>query len=264
MYVPNWTCISIWPIIRDTYSLTPEGRARALIEEDERPTANHHKGFVWDWKAPLNAQCPSTALSPKKKKKKKEKGKTRESEKERDGHGHVESSQPFLGTKKGGIGGRGRLARWKPLWRRPRQIWQLAGRVHMWARKGRKGPPRSRCRWKRERAAWVPLRPPLPPIPRLFLFFLFGTVGDRGAFIHARIPRMQRACECVRYTYGAPGGGPHGGTWRRGWDDYFHYVDLQDEKRVEPKKWWNIRLMYIIIIAGNFKKYQYYCCSFFC
>lgn len=40
-------------------------------------------------------------------KKKKEKGKTRESEKERDGHGHVGSSQPFLGTKKGGIGGEG-------------------------------------------------------------------------------------------------------------------------------------------------------------
>lgn len=135
----------------------------------------------------------------------------------------------------------------------------------MWARKGRKGPPRSRCcRWKRERAARDPLRPSPPPaIPRLFLFFLFGTVGDRGAFIHAHIPRMQRACECVRYTHGAPGGGPRGGTWRRGWDDYFHYVDLQDEKRVEPKKWWNtINTMYIIIVE-KFKKSQYYCCSFF-
>lgn len=179
-----------------TYSLSLEGHARALIEEDERPTANHYKGFVWDWKAPLNAQCSSTALLPKEKKK--EKGKTRESEKERDEHGHVESSQPFLGTKKDGIGGRGRHARWKPLWRRPRQIWQLAGRVHMWARKGRKGPPRSRCGWKRERAARI--SPFVPLISRdpssLPLLLVRNCGGQRGihSCTHSQNATRVRMC----------------------------------------------------------------------
>lgn len=168
------------------------------------------------------ATLRATALSPKKIRKKRrggggeKRGKARECMKEKDGE-KASGARPcwtrrlshFWGRKKAGWGSRlPPSSRWKPLWRRPRQNWQLAGRDHMWACKGRKGPPRPRCRWKRTNRWKSPSRVP-PRYPRrLFLFFLFGTVGDRGAFIHARIPRMQR--ECVRYIHAREG------TWRRG------------------------------------------------
>lgn len=88
---------------------------------------------------------------------------------------------------------------------------------------------------KENQAARVP---PLRDPSSLPLLLVRNRGGQRGIHSCTHSQNATRVRMCPIHVWGS-GGGPRGRTWRRGKDEYFHHVDLQDEKIIESKKWWN-------------------------
>jgi len=142
---------------------------------------------------------------------------------EKGGHGHVGSSQPFLGTKKGGIGAQLGENRFEEDHVKSDSSREGSTCGHVRAAQGPASSP-----VEKERAS--PLaRSPVRDPSSLPLLLVRKRGGQRGIHSCTYSQNATRACECVRYTHGAPSGGPRGETWRRESREYFHeYVNHRD------------------------------------